>query len=87
MLRLHWNELKVGDHVLVHDVDQPHLRLVPGVVSCVDTATGSNDIAIRLVATGAARTVRPQRLAVHLDPVGLGEQCWRCDRPPRSNKP
>ena len=43
MLRLHWNELKVGDHVLVHDVDQPHLRLVPGVVSCVDTATGSND--------------------------------------------
>jgi hypothetical protein len=30
--------------------------------------------------------VRPQRLAVHLDPVGLGEQCWRCDRPARSNK-
>jgi len=87
MLRLHWNELKVGDHVLVHDVDQPHLRLVPGVVSCVEAATGSNDIAIRLVASGAARTVRPQRLAVHLDPVGLGEQCWRCDRPPRSNKP
>lgn len=55
MLRLHWNELKVGDHVLVHDVDQPHLRLVPGVVSCVDTATGSNDIAIRLVATEIGR--------------------------------
>jgi len=85
MLRLQWNELKVGGHVLVHDVDQPHLRLVPGVVSCVETASGSNDIAIRLAAAGG-RTVRPQRLAVHLDPVGLGEQCWRCDRPPRSNK-
>ena len=80
MLRQQWNALRVGDHVLVHDVDNPELVLVPGVVSLVQNASGSNVVAIMLAASDGHRLVKPRRLAVHTDPVGLDEQCWRCDR-------
>jgi len=36
---LQWNALKVGDNVLVHDATRHVIRLLPGVVSVVDTGT------------------------------------------------
>lgn len=86
MLRLHWNELKTGDYVLVHDVDDPGLKLVPGVVSLVEAEAGSNVVAITLSGAGPNRLVRPHRLAVHSDPIGLDGQCWRCDRPTSTDR-
>jgi hypothetical protein len=76
MVRLEWNALRVGDHVLVHDGDDAGMSLVPGLVALTDTAAGSNDIGIRITPT---RVVRPSRLAVHNDPRDLTESCWRCD--------
>lgn len=84
MLRMEWNRLAQGDHVLVHDVDHPDLALVPGTVSLVERTAGSNVVAVMLTKGGDQRIVRPHRLAVHHDPVGFDEQCWRCDRPPRA---
>ena len=86
MLRREWNALRVGDHVLVHDADDSALTLVPGVVSLVQTASGSNVVAILLAGSDGHRLVKPRRLAVHTDPVGLDEQCWRCDRDLRSRR-
>jgi hypothetical protein len=85
MLRLQWNELRVGDRVLVHDVDDAGLALIAGVVTVVQPAPGSNEVAIRLAGHGNARSrvVSPQRLAVHMDPQGLDEGCWRCALPRR----
>jgi|SRR4029450_3599705 hypothetical protein len=81
MLRLEWNALRVGDKVLVHDASDVDLRLVPGVVAMVESATGSDDIGIRIAPDHdvGGRVVRPQRLAVHLDPLDPTETCWRCD--------
>ena len=75
---------RVGDRVLVHDVDAD-LRLIPGVVTMVETAEGPNDVSIRVHGLGSrgSRVVRPQRLAVHLDPLGFDQQCWRCAGPGR----
>lgn len=81
MLRRSWNALRAGDHVLVHDVDDAALPLLPGVVSLVQAAAGSNVVAIALTAAGRTRLVEPQRLAVHTDPIGFDERCWRCARP------
>ena len=39
MMRLQWNALKVGDNVLVHDATRHVMRLLPGVVTVVDTGT------------------------------------------------
>jgi hypothetical protein len=83
MLRLQWNALRVGDRVLVHDVDDARLALTAGVVTLVQPGRGSNDVAIRLAGHGRARSrvVSPQRLAVHMDPQGMDEGCWRCALP------
>jgi hypothetical protein len=80
MLRLRWNELIVGDRVLVHDADEPNQVLVPGVVTNVHPAAGSNEVSIRLKRDrqASSRIVAPQRLAVHTDPIGFDESCWRC---------
>ena len=78
-----WNALQVGDHVLVHDEDEPEQPIVPGRVSEVQSAPGSNDVEIRIRPTrGRARLVRPRRLAVHLDEIDPDGHCWRCDARP-----
>jgi hypothetical protein len=79
MLRFQWNALRVGNKVLMHDPLDVGMRLLPGVVTIVDTVSGSNDIAIRVSPTGeASQVLRPRRLVVHLDPRDLTEPCWRC---------
>lgn len=61
------------------------MALVPGRVTAVERATGSNDVSIRLSSSGRpARIVRPRRLMVHLDAGDLdddddAERCWRCE--------
>jgi hypothetical protein len=82
MVRLEWNALRIGDHVLVHDATDPGMQLLPGIVALVDTkrGRGSNDLGVRVVSRDASSTVlRPARLTVHMDPRNLAEPCWRCD--------
>ena len=80
MIRLEWNALRVGSHVLVHDETEPGLPLVPGRVSNVHAASGSNDVAIRIPSTrGPSRVVHPPRLAVHPEELDPEARCWRCD--------
>ena len=81
MLRLEWNALRQGDRVLVHDADDPQLRLLAGVVARVRQTAGSNEVSIRVVKSTGASLIQPQRLAVHHDPVGFDGQCWRCAGP------
>ena len=54
MLRLEWNALRAGDEVVVHDPGDPGMRLLPGVVTMVQTAKDSNDIGIRVASPGGA---------------------------------
>ena len=80
MVRLEWNALRMGDHVLVHDASVAEMPLRPAVVALVDTKRGSNDVGVRISAdAGSSHVVRPTRLSVHADPRNLAEQCWRCD--------
>jgi hypothetical protein len=80
MIRLEWNALRVGDHVLVHDPRDAEARLLPGVVVDVDPLEGSHDLGIRVKAEReAAVVIRPKRLVVHQDPRDPSERCWRCD--------
>ena len=76
MMKLEWNALRVGDKVLVHDATDPDCR------SCrdrclVQTMSGSNDIGVR--STAVAMTSFGPAACVHLDPLDLAEECWRCD--------
>jgi hypothetical protein len=88
MLRLEWNSLRTGDRVLVHDAEDPQLRLVAGVVAEVLQTSASNEITIRLTSPGGGRVIQPQRLSVHHDPVNFDGQCWRCAGPkPASQAP
>ncbi|MEZ5218511.1 MAG: hypothetical protein R2715_18455 [Ilumatobacteraceae bacterium] len=79
MIRLLWNSLRLGDEVLVHvdeDRDEP---LIAGRVTMIQTARGSNDVAIRLSPPdGPSTVVHPKRLAVHLGELDPTEDCWRC---------
>ncbi len=86
MLKFQWNALRTGDHVLVHDVDDPKLALRAGVVALIDTRRSGRDVAIRYT-TGTLRLVRPGRFAVHFDPIDDdGDGCWRCnENPPPTN--
>jgi len=80
MIRRDWNALRVGHHVLVHDDDDPMSPLIPGRVTQVDPAAGSNGLTIRLSPPDEPqRIVQPRRLAVHLDSGEAGERCWRCE--------
>jgi hypothetical protein len=80
MNRLQWNALQVGHRVLVHDEAEAGLPLVPGRVSMVHEASGSNDVAIKIPsARGPSRVVHPARLAVHLEDLDPEARCWRCD--------
>ncbi len=80
MLRLEWNALRAGDEVVVHDPGDPGMRLLPGVVTMVQTAKDSNDIGIRVASPDrGSKVLRPARLTVHLDPLGPTPGCWRCD--------
>ena len=78
MLRLHWNALRVGDHVLVHCDHDLAAPLAEGTVKIVQTRrAGWNDLAIRLVgSTGPVS--RPRGGACHLLPLRSAD-CWRCD--------
>jgi hypothetical protein len=79
MIRIEWNALRVGDHVLVHDDADHDMPLNPGQVTMLKTAPGSNDVTIRISPTGGATTVvNPPRLAVHRDGFDRAEDCWRC---------
>ena len=89
MIRLAWNSLQVGHRVLVHDDTEPTMPLVPGRVTMIQPAPGSNDITVRISpSSGPARLVQPRRLMVHLDAdteTSTGaERCWRCDGQPPS---
>lgn len=80
MIRRQWNALRVGHHVLVHDEGDAGQPLLRGRVTAVQTAPGSNDIAIRVPSTrGSSRVIHPNRLAVHLDEFEPEARCWRCD--------
>jgi hypothetical protein len=80
MLRFHWNALRPGDRVLVHDDSEPDLGIRAGVVTLVDVRASSHDVSIRLTTeTRRARVVRPRRFAVHFDPVDDADACWRCN--------
>jgi hypothetical protein len=98
MIRLDWNDLQVGHHVMVHDDADPEMTLVPGRVTMVREASGSNEVEIRISPPGKrSRVVKPRRLTVHLDTGEAPERCWRCEaimptraapaRPPRSRTP
>jgi len=79
MLKFQWNALRRGDHVLVHDDDDPKFALRAGVVALIDPQRSGQDVAIRYTTgTRAARPVRPGRFAVHFDPIDDGDGCWRC---------
>lgn len=80
MNRIQWNSLDVGHYVLVHDETAPGLPLVPGRVTMVRAASGSNDVAIKIPSPrGPSRVVHPPRLAVHLEDLDPEARCWRCD--------
>lgn len=85
MLRLDWNALQTGDRVLVHHTDGGTARLIAGIVVSVESAGGSNDVAVRLATRDPDRLVHPGRLTVHHDPIELDTHCWRCTTtdPPR----
>ena len=80
MNRLEWNELRVGDRVLVHDETDARAPLLPGRVTQVEEASGSNDVAIRIPASrGKTEIVSPSRLSVHIDDLDPITRCWRCE--------
>lgn len=80
MLRLDWNALQSGDHVLVHHSVDGSDRLLAGVVTSVTSTGGSNDVTVRVTDRRRSEDVRPQRLQVHHDPIELDASCWRCAR-------
>jgi hypothetical protein len=80
MLRAQWNSLRVGDKVHVHDVTDKAMRLLDGEVTVVQPKRDTNSLAVRVTLPGGGSTVlRPEWLAVHLDPHTTAERCWRCD--------
>ena len=80
MNRLEWNELQVGDRVLVHDDGDARAPLLPGRVTAVEVAPGSNDVAIRIPGSrGKSQIVHPPRLSVHLEELDPDARCWRCE--------
>ena len=79
MLTMEWNALRIGDRVAVHDPDSPTLALVPGVVALVDMRRGANGVGIRVHRAGSTGVLWAPAAAVHRDPTGPAEDCWRCD--------
>jgi hypothetical protein len=86
MLRLEWNSLREGDRVLVHDADDPELRLLAGVVAGVLKTSGPNEVSIKVTSPVGVRVIQPQRLSVHHDPVDFDGQCWRCAGPQSASR-
>ncbi|MET0143899.1 MAG: hypothetical protein ABW122_06905 [Ilumatobacteraceae bacterium] len=79
MLRFQWDALRRGDHILVHDPARPDLGLRPAEVVLVDTRPSGHDVAARYTdGDDSGRVVRPGRFAVHFDPAGQQDDCWRC---------
>jgi hypothetical protein len=80
MLRFEWNALRVGDAVVVHDA-RGRDPARSGIVVMVDTKRGrrlANGVGISLGEGDGYRVVWPSFLAVHCDPVGSIDDCWRC---------
>ena len=73
------------------DTTRHDMRLLPGVVTTVDTDTDEPDIAIRIPSDwGDVVGSSTGRLAVHLKPLDSNEFCWRCAgvaRQPGLNRP
>ena len=79
MLRLEWNALRPGDHVLVHDPRTAEMTLTDGVVTSVDTHKGLNGVGIRVGAGhGETWVLWPSSFIVHRAPRDPTEPCWRC---------
>lgn len=78
MLRRDWNALRPGDRVLVHHSIDGTVRLLAGVVATVSPADGSNEVAIKLDASGGQHVIQPRRLRVHHDPIEADTHCWSC---------
>ena len=78
MLRMEWNALRVGDHVLVHDDADLAAPPAEGTIRILQSRPAAwNDLAIRL--TGSTGPVtRPRGGACHLLPL-RAQGCWRCD--------
>jgi hypothetical protein len=80
LIRREWNALLVGDHVLVHEESDLGLPLVPGRVVEVESASGTNEVGIRIKPfKGRSTVVHPKRLEVHLEELDPERHCWRCD--------
>jgi hypothetical protein len=78
MLLFHWNALRIGDRVLVHNDDDPAAPLAEGTVTLIQTGAAHhpNDLAIRIT-HGGGGVIRPRRHAVHFMAGGTSD-CWRC---------
>ncbi len=78
MLRMEWNALRIGDHVLVHDDDDLAAAPVEGAIRVLQSRPGGwNDLAISLVGS-TGPVIRPRAGACHLLPLHA-TGCWRCD--------
>ena len=78
MLRMHWNALRVGDRVLVHNDDNLAAAPAEGTIRILQSRpSGWNDLAIRLTGS-TGPVIRPRGGACHLVPL-RSQDCWRCD--------
>ena len=73
MLRTHWNRLRVGDHVTLHDHGRLGSLTDAVIVSVVPQREG-NDVQIKL---DDGTLLYPRRWAIHLAGAA-GGHCWRC---------
>jgi hypothetical protein len=80
MLKFEWNELRIGDQVLVHDPHSSDMTPLPGVVAMINTQKGQNGVGVVAPARGGGNAVVwPARLAVHRALRDPTEPCWRCE--------
>jgi hypothetical protein len=76
MLTFHWNALRAGDNVVMHDAAEATNVLFPGVVTAVSMRKGSNQVGIRVTRPDGGRViVWPSRFVVH---AAVAADCWRC---------
>ena len=82
MLKFQWNALRIGDCVQVHDDSAAECRLIGGTVVTIETNRSkhaANSVSIRVIDVEGSRVVLPSYFAVHLDPIHVDEDCWRCE--------
>lgn len=79
MLNFAWRWTRDGDHVLVHDRQQPEKRLIEGTVAFVERAGRVTRLGVRIVDGDGRHVVWPAQACVHPDPLDPEEQCSTCD--------